>query len=202
MFLDRNGRVKQLNLAFNGLSGTVPKEIGLALTDLKSLYLYANELHGQLQPSIFALKKLKYLHLQANNFEGSIPTDVSNMKELRELYIYGNNLSGNLPTSIQNLRKLEVIDVYNNNFNGKINPSLFKNMKSLNELYLNDNDFTGKIGSNSVLCQRKLIEFSSDCRGGIHAEVTCDCCTTCCHDKAEPKCIEMQKVATTKKKKR
>ena len=192
----RNGRVKSLNLAINGLSGSLPKEIGLALNELKSLYLYSNELRSSIPPSIFNLKKLRYLHLHANLFQGTIPADLSNLVELRELYLYGNDLTGTIPNSVSQLNRLEVLDLYNNYLQGSINQRLFDNMKSLEEVYLDDNDLTGVISKDSAICKRKLNEFSSDCRGGSSAEVKCDCCTICCHDKADPKCIN---TANTKK---
>ena len=188
-----SGRVKSLNLAFNGLNGSLPKEIGLALTELKSLYLYANELSSNIPASLFTLKKLKYLHLQANSFEGKLPSDFSKVTDLRELYLYGNNLKGTIPNSISQLNKLEVLDLYNNNLEGNISPRIFDNMKHIVEVYLDDNDLTGTITKESVICKRGLHEFSSDCRGGTGAEVKCECCTVCCHDMADPKCIDIRK---------
>mmetsp|Transcript_7994 Transcript_7994/g.10214 ORF Transcript_7994/g.10214 Transcript_7994/m.10214 type:complete len:335 (+) Transcript_7994:39-1043(+) len=186
-----NGRTKSLNLNFNGLSGVCPKEIGLALGELKSLYLHSNELQGKIPNSIFSLKKLKYLQLHANNFEGTLP-DLSNVTNLRELYVYGNNLSGSIPKSISKLRNLEVLDLFSNNFSGFVNDKTFDGLSKLKEVYLDDTNFTGKISKKSAICKNNLDYFTSDCRGGMNAEVSCACCTKCCHDKADPKCIEMK----------
>merc|ERR1719464_1027264 len=68
---------------------------------------------------------------------------------------------GTVPKEIGNLRKLEVLDIYGNNFSGTV-PS-----------------------------QIKPLQMWSDCRVGSNgkAEIKCESCTHCCHDKANPKCI-------------
>lgn len=187
-----NGRVKAVNLSYNGLSGELPQEMFKILTELRSLKLYTNELQSQIPRSLFKLKKLQYLQLQVNAFEGTIPGDVGSMKSLKEMYLYGNNLKGYIPNSLSKLARLQVLDLYNNNFQGDVNVKTLEKMSSLQELYLDDNDLTGRIGKDSAICKRKLTEFSSDCRGS-RPEVFCECCTTCCHDKQDPKCIEMKR---------
>jgi len=188
-----NGRVKAVDLSFNGLSGELPQEMFNVLSELKSLKLYTNELQSHIPQSLFKLKKLQYLQLQVNAFEGTVPGDVGSMKSLKEMYLYGNNLKGYLPDSLSKLTKLRVLDLYSNNFQGDVNVKTLEKMSSLQELYLDDNDLTGRIGKDSAICKRKkLAEFSSDCRG-TSPEVSCDCCTTCCHDKQDPKCVEMKR---------
>ena len=90
------------------------------------------------------------------------------------------------------------------------------NMKNLEEVYLNHNSFIGKIQKpskkkdaaqkpESNLCSlKKLKVLQADCaRTRKHpAEIDCECCTVCCNDYADPKCIAMGDAAATKTKKK
>lgn len=56
------GRVTQINLASNGLSGTLPAELG-NLTNLISLYLNTNQLTGSIPAELGQLASLQQLYL-------------------------------------------------------------------------------------------------------------------------------------------
>ena len=69
---DDEGRVTRLELDGNGLSGTLPPELG-NLTNLRELDLYDNELSGSLPESLGNLTNLYLLQLGRNQLSGVLP---------------------------------------------------------------------------------------------------------------------------------
>ena len=73
---DDNGRVAQLNLSVNELSGEIPP--GLAnLANLESLDLTKNQLSGEIPPELGNLANLTGLYLDRNQLSGCVPSDLS-----------------------------------------------------------------------------------------------------------------------------
>ena len=72
---DTQGRVVELDLGDNDLSGPIPPEIG-NLTDLTRLELRSNQLTGTIPESFSNLRKLKSIYLQNNQLVGTIPVSV------------------------------------------------------------------------------------------------------------------------------
>lgn len=186
------GYVTMVDLPFNELEGIIPREISL-LKYLRVLELQANELQGVIPIALGECKELVILKLFMNGFFGEIPSSIGKLTHLKEFITFGTYLMGAVPKEIGNLRKLEVLDLYGNNFSGTL-PTQMKQLKNLQELYLNDNNLVGTI----PVLQKKPIEMWSDCRVGSdgRAEVKCDSCTHCCHDKANPKCVVRKTAAS------
>ena len=69
---DSDGRVTELNLNNNQLSGEVPSELG-NLTSLRRLNLTDNQLSGKVPPWLGDLTSLEWLGLPGNRFTGCIP---------------------------------------------------------------------------------------------------------------------------------
>eukprot|EP00301_Raphidiophrys_heterophryoidea_P005514 c12304_g1_i1.p1 GENE.c12304_g1_i1~~c12304_g1_i1.p1 ORF type:complete len:2890 (+),score=599.83 c12304_g1_i1:62-8731(+) len=78
--------VVSLELSTNGLSGTIPRRIGL-------------------------LSSLKILDISGNLISGSIPTEIGLLKLLTKLDVSFNRLTGSLPTSLSQLTALQTLDV-------------------------------------------------------------------------------------------
>ena len=93
---DADGRVTELNLGRNGLSGSLPSSLGI-LTELQVLHLFDNELKGTIPPSLINLPKLRELWLGGNDLTGSLPSSIDDTSELRELFLDFNKLSGLYP---------------------------------------------------------------------------------------------------------
>ena len=138
-----DGRVAGLNLRFNGLSGTIPPEIG-DLTQLRELHLYANDLSGSIPAEIGNLAELTELDLYGNDLSGSIPPEIGNLTELTELVLLWNGLSGTIPPEIGNLAQLEHLALRDNHLSGSIPPEI-GNLAELRWLSLHNNRFTGSI---------------------------------------------------------
>lgn len=72
--------LRRINLTNNGLSGTIPPELG-NLTILYQLFLNSNQLTGSIPPELGNLVNLDYLYLAYNQLSGTIP--LNRKKSLR-----------------------------------------------------------------------------------------------------------------------
>ena len=135
---DDSGRVVELSLPNNGLSGSIP-DLGV-FTYLEVLDLNANQLTGAI-PDLSTLTKLRKLHLYWNELSGSIP-DLSALTKLEILYLHGNQLSGLIP-DLSALTNLGHLDLNTNQLSGSI-PDLSA-LTNLITLKLLDNQLSGSI---------------------------------------------------------
>ena len=78
---DHTGRVGRLSLRDNGLTGTMPPELG-------------------------ALSNLTELDLRGNRLSGPVPSELGNLTDLRKLNLSHNRFSGELPRSLTGLSRL------------------------------------------------------------------------------------------------
>ena len=83
---DDDGRVAELNLNLNELSGEIPAELG-------------------------SLSNLKYLHLYDNDLSGEIPAELGNLSRLAYLDLYGSGLSGCVPSSLEDQLDFDYSDL-------------------------------------------------------------------------------------------
>ncbi len=137
------GRVTNLSLWWNNLSGSIPPELG-NLSSLQSLDLGDNNLRGSIPPELGNLSSLQSLDLGDNNLRGSIPPELGNLSSLQSLTLFYNNLSGSIPPELGNLSSLQEIDLFYNNLSGSIPPEL-GNQSSLQEIDLFYNNLSGSI---------------------------------------------------------
>ena len=93
---DANGRVIELDLWDNDLSGTIPPELG-NLTALMELSLGGNQLSGTIPAALGNLTALASLGLEGNQLSGTIPTELGNLTALTKLNLRWNQLRGCLP---------------------------------------------------------------------------------------------------------
>ena len=91
-----------LNLGWNGLTGSIPPEIG-NLTNLTELYLNENQLTGSIPSEIGNLTNLYGLSLRYNQLTGPIPSEIGNLVNLTSLRLSSNQLTGEIPESICDL---------------------------------------------------------------------------------------------------
>ncbi|KAJ3073450.1 Protein kinase, AMP-activated, beta [Podochytrium sp. JEL0797] len=83
-----------LDLSLNKLT-SIPEEIG-KLAKLNYLYLYENEIGGEIPRSIGELKELRYLYLYQNSLTGSVPVEIGHLPNLLQLELQHNFLTGNI----------------------------------------------------------------------------------------------------------
>ncbi|KAD5961710.1 hypothetical protein E3N88_13183 [Mikania micrantha] len=153
-------RLVFLQLQNNQLSGPLPSSISNCSrlrsnlsSQLNSLGLYGNHLHGNLPRSIGKLVGLERLILGGNQFAGNIPSTIGNLQKLQHLYLGENKLSGQIPDAMGNLSSLISLHLFSNMLEGVI-PSSLGNCHRLLELYIDDNKLNGKIPT-------KLLQLSS-----------------------------------------
>ena len=86
---DDNGRVTNLDLNDNQLSGTIPPQLG-NLANLRSLSLRDNQLSGEIPPEVGSLANLEWLRLNNNQLTGEIPAELGRLTNLTVLSLSGN----------------------------------------------------------------------------------------------------------------
>ena len=131
--LNNSGRVINISLANNQLTGSVPN---FNLPSLQVVFLVGNQLTGDIPD--FHLPLLQNLWLSNNQLTGSIPN--FNLPALQILLLTDNQLSGSIPNF--NLPALQYLQLYNNQLTGNI-PNF--NLPSLITLHLRFNQLTGSI---------------------------------------------------------
>ena len=139
------GRVTELVLEHNDLSGPLPAELG-NLTELTRLSLGSNRITGPIPPQLGSLDKLTRLGLTNNRLTGSIPPQLGNLSNLTHLSIGNNELSGAVPRELGNLASLTKLYLSHNQLSGPI-PATLGNLTNLTTLYITNNQLSGAIPS-------------------------------------------------------
>ena len=102
---DGFGRVTELRLGGNHLSGMIPSKLG-RLYNLELLDLSRNQLNGEIPSVLGGLTGLRYLHLNQNQLTGPAPSWLGRISTLRTLDISGNELTGEVPEELGSLPDL------------------------------------------------------------------------------------------------
>jgi hypothetical protein len=137
------GHVTRLSLSVNGLTGTIPAELG-DLTNLSYLSLYENNLTGTIPAELGNLTNLSHLTLEDNALTGSIPPELGSLTNLAYIYLRNNGLTGTIPAELGNLTNLAGLDLRDNSLTGTI-PAELGNLTNLDALDLRENGLTGSI---------------------------------------------------------
>ena len=104
---DDSGRVTEIDLLNNGLSGKIPPKLG-SLSNLTYLRLSSTRLSGKIPPELGNLSKLVVLYLYNNQLTGEIPSELGNLSNLLRLSLEDNQLTGEIPVELGNLSSLSV----------------------------------------------------------------------------------------------
>ena len=141
---DSSGRVTELALDDNDLSGPIPGELLAKLTNLVSLDLTENELSGLIPAELGMLSNLETLLLNRNSLSGPIPAELGMLGNLETLSLWGNELSGPIPAELGNLTSLVLLVLTQNQLSGSI-PAELGMLSSLERLSLWGNELSGRI---------------------------------------------------------
>lgn len=138
------GRVVELDLSDNGLTGFLPVELG-SLSNLQVLDLKQNEISGPIGPWINELTALVKLRLQKNRLTGPIPNELGELIQLEYLNLRGNQLQGVVPESLEKLQELRGLWLHANQLSGSIPEGIIR-LPNLGWLWLGENpDLSGVI---------------------------------------------------------
>lgn len=179
------GRVSEISLPENNLSGTLPDEIK-QLTALHTLNLNFNNF-TEIPAIIGEIQSLEYFSMYSNTSPGSplsgnIPSSLGNLLNLKRLSIngdfgplpdelgsltqlewldiggswYGRSISEPIPSWIQKFKKLQYLALGSLNLSGDI-PNWIYDLTELQELHLPCNALTGTISEN--ICNLKLLTY-------------------------------------------
>ena len=140
---DSGGRVTELHLHENELTGRIPLELG-NLSNLNHLNLWGNQLSGEIPAELGDLSSLGVVSLSVNQLSGEIPSWLGRLANLRRLDLRWNQLSGEIPTELGRLTNLTHLYLRNNQLGGEI-PTELSNLSSLEGLGLSYNQLRGEI---------------------------------------------------------
>ena len=135
-----SGKVTQLILWNNKLTGTIPIELG-NLSNLEWLELDGNRLSGIIPSALGNLTKLTSLRLYNNSLSGNVPRELGNLSKLDSLFLQSNFLTGRIPSDFGKLESLVTLDLSNNSLSGTI-PIEIGDLTKLNDLTLKNNTFS------------------------------------------------------------
>ena len=121
------------------------------------LWLYGNQLSGEIPPELGNLANLEDLYLSANELSGEIPSELGNLANLESLFLSDNRLSGEIPSELSSLSNLNQLRLNHNELSGEIPPELGQ-LSNLESLVLSDNELRGCLPSS--LQDRLIMEFS------------------------------------------
>ncbi|XP_057789385.1 receptor-like protein 7 [Salvia miltiorrhiza] len=171
-FIKHSDDLRTLDLSYNRIGGEIPSWIwGTQLqylnlsfnllthlqkpyhipASLEELYLYSNQLKGELHLPIPPASQLMYLYLANNSLSGSIPTSLCSATQLYFLDLSANELSGGIPPCLLE-RNISDLDLSRNNISGSI-PDNFPMDCQLGYLDLNNNTLEGKIPRSLERCE-------------------------------------------------
>ena len=154
-------QLQELLLGYNQLSGTIPSELA-GLTKLQSLQLENNRLTGTIPPELAALTNLRVLNLWSNRLTGQIPAELGALAQLQELHLGANVLTGQIPPELAGLTNLHILDLSVNQLSGGIPPELAA-LTQLQVLHLPINRLTGQIPTElGALRQLQVLHLSAN----------------------------------------
>ena len=116
---DDAGRVTELALDENGLTGYLPPALG-SLANLERLSLRENELTGSIPGELGNLANLERLSLARNGLTGPIPDELNRLVQLEWLNLWGNELTGPVPAWLGNLSRLQRLYLGSNALAGRV----------------------------------------------------------------------------------
>ena len=170
--VDGEGRVIELDLTRNLLSGAIPVELG-NLVNLEVLGLSNNQLSGPIPAELGRLTSLELLNLARNQLSGPIPVELGNLVNLEALVLSDNQLNGPIPAELGRLTNLEGLFLFRNELSGPI-PAELSELSNLRRLSLSGNRLSGPIPVqlSELSNLEELSLFRNELSGPIPAELS------------------------------
>ena len=154
--------LKVLNLGFNSLSGPVPRELA-RLGSLESLDFISNKLSGRIPPEFGHLLSLRQLDLRGNiGIVGTIPPELSDLANLEVLELSGCAMTGSIPVELGDLTSLKHLSISGPAFSGTI-PTELGRLTELESLEIRWTNLRGSIPPElGQLAHLRRIDLSSN----------------------------------------
>lgn len=156
------GSVTSLYLARNGLSGTIPSELG-ELESLNYLNMASNDLTGGIPETLSDLTSLRSLILNRNQLSGRVDW-LGELEMLEHLDLGGNALTGELLSEAVNLPRLRILEVGDNLLSGPI-PAELTALPLLEVLVVGSNSLVGGLPDGFTESLRRLNVAANDLAG-------------------------------------
>ncbi|CAB9519125.1 leucine Rich Repeat [Seminavis robusta] len=150
--LEGNGKLADLNLHRNTLTGKIPSELGLL--PLKRLILTSNTLTGSIPREIFSQPSHEWLFFGGNDLTGTLPSEVGLLTNLQVLNLNYTQISGSLPSEIGLSNQVDRLILSNTNMQGTIPEELYTGLDKLQFFHLDGCNFTGTISPSLGLLTR------------------------------------------------
>jgi hypothetical protein len=181
----------ELNLQQQGLTGTIPEEVGL-WTNLNSFLVdgflksvLQNSLTGSLPSSIGKWTSLVTFSASNNLFGGSLPSSIGAWTTLSLFKVANNQLGGSLPSSIGNWANIFTFDVSTNRLTGAVPTDVSKwtsiGTSPFASALFYSNSLTGSmptIGKGwCPVGSTQNGQLQADCAPPV--KILCPCCTGC-----------------------
>lgn len=142
--LTNSTKLERFDVSENMLSGSLPESLANLSIHISMLYMYKNQIHGNIPLGIENLVNLDVVDLSHNFLDGLIPMGMSKLSNVQSLFLGRNRLGGELPSLFGNMTLLSRLQLDGNQLSGNV-PSNLGNCTNLLELDLSDNNFTGLI---------------------------------------------------------
>lgn len=137
--------LEDLVITNNKVGGTLPKQFGSEMTNMKRLVLEANELSGSVPDGYLQNSPLELMLLGGNQLSSPFPRNFGNPVTLKELDLGGNKYSGSIPSELGEYVELSSLSLSGNNLGGTIPETLFS-LRKLEQLFLDNNPLlTGRL---------------------------------------------------------
>ncbi|MBA0732649.1 hypothetical protein Gogos_016725 [Gossypium gossypioides] len=104
-----------VDFSFNKLSGEIPNELGENCGSLMHLHLASNGLSGSIPSNLGNCGELKSLILSSNILQNDIPSSLGKLGNLEALDLSRNFLSGLLPPTLGDCKQLKLLVLKNKN---------------------------------------------------------------------------------------
>ena len=140
---DLYGRVVDIRMPDNGLTGHLPPELGY-LDALRLIAIHRNRLSGEFPSEMANLSRLEAVDLCGSSLTGPLPGWLGGLGRLRDLSLCDNQLTGEIPETLGALSDLQLFDVRGNRLTGPIPPQLSE-LTKLRILILADNRLDGTV---------------------------------------------------------
>ncbi|KAK7355241.1 hypothetical protein VNO80_14491 [Phaseolus coccineus] len=143
-----------LNLGLNDFVSELPSWLFNLSCHISHIYLFNNQIHGELPEAYPNLRSLKSLVFSSNYLKGPLPNWLGQLEQLQILDLSYNYFSGPIPSCLGNLSSLIQLVLNSNQLNGNL-PKDLSQLLNLESLLVAENSLTGTVS------ERNLLSFSN-----------------------------------------